>query len=34
LMLASTMQFSRYGRPRDKTRRIHDGLSRPSERQD
>jgi hypothetical protein len=33
LMLASTMQFSRYGRPRDKTRRIHDGLSRPSERQ-
>jgi hypothetical protein len=25
LMLASTMQFSRYGRPRDKTRRIHGG---------
>ena len=31
LMLASTMQFSRYGRPRDKTRRIHDGSSRSSE---
>jgi hypothetical protein len=28
LMLASTMQFSRYGRPRDKTRRIHGGQSR------
>jgi hypothetical protein len=28
LMLASTMQFSRYGRPRDKTRRIHGGPSR------
>jgi hypothetical protein len=27
LMLASTMQFSRYGRPRDKTRRIHGGPS-------
>jgi hypothetical protein len=27
LMLASTMQFSRYGRPRDKTRRIHGGQS-------
>jgi hypothetical protein len=32
LMLASTMQFSRYGRPRDKTRRIHGGQSRSSER--
>jgi hypothetical protein len=28
LMLASTMQFSRYGRPRDKTRRIRSGPSR------
>jgi hypothetical protein len=32
LMLASTMQFSRYGRPRDKTRRIHGGPSQSSER--
>jgi len=28
LMLASTMQFSRYGRPRDKTRRTRGGPSR------
>ena len=28
LMLASTVQFSRYGRPRDKTRRIRSGQSR------
>jgi hypothetical protein len=28
-MLASTMQFSRYGRPRDKTRRTRGGPSRP-----
>ena len=33
LMLASTVQFSRYGRPRDKTRRIHGGQPRPTERQ-
>jgi hypothetical protein len=32
LMLASTMQFSRYGRPRDKTRRIHGGQSRSRRR--
>jgi len=32
LMLASTMQFSRYGRPRDKTRRIHGGPSQSSEK--
>jgi hypothetical protein len=31
LMLASTMQFSRYGRPRDETRRIHGGPSRTRE---
>jgi hypothetical protein len=28
LMLASTVQFSRYGRPRDETRRIRSGPSR------
>jgi hypothetical protein len=31
LMLASTVQFSRYGRPRDKTRRIRSGQSRSCE---
>ena len=31
LMLASTVQFSRNGRPRDKTRRIHGGPSRTKE---
>jgi hypothetical protein len=32
LMLASTVQFSRYGRPRDKTRRIRSGPSRSNEK--
>jgi hypothetical protein len=34
LMLASTMQFSRYGRPRDKTRRTRGGPSRTKRKQD
>jgi hypothetical protein len=33
LMLASTMQFSRYGRPRDKTRPIQGGPSRTTRKQ-
>jgi len=33
LMLASTVQFSRYGRPRSRTRRIHGGPPRPTKKQ-